>query len=183
MSRSIVMTKKQAAKMLYEINCYTNKKLEHSFVWESDIENPDFSDAEIEKAWNNFLRFFEKNYNQVFNQLVAGQYITSTVRFDTSIFAYFDALNGKAHWNTPGNPPRKNLPHFDNTEREQYEIIACYIALHAPIAKELEMFYNELRNDDFDNFCSELTARNAFESFWLTPVRFDRNQNKGCIIP
>lgn len=176
------LTKKDTAKMLYEINCYTNRDLAHCFLWESDIDNPDFSHTQIEKAWNNFLRFMEQRYTGVFNQLVAENYITSSVRFDTSVFAYFKALNGTANWNVPGHKPNTCLPPFDNNEREQYEIISCYIVSHAAIARELDLFYTELRDADFDKFCSDLNSRNAFDTFWNTPVRFDVNTNKGLSL-
>lgn len=186
MSQKQTITKQKAAEMLYEINCYTNRSLSESFLWESDSENADFSETEIQSQWLRFLMFVQKFYPSVFDELLKGDYITTVVPargYDTSVFAYFDALEGKAHWAQPGQQPAQNLARLPHTERDQYELIACYIAAHPAITTELTMFHDELlnaSNGGFQTFITKLKSNNAFDTFWKQSVSFDMTKNPGC---
>lgn len=181
------ISKEYAARLLFYINRFTNSSMSESYLWQSDIENTVFSEKEIETEWNHFLDFLDKYYNDVFRQLVDGGYITTCnpVRgFDTSLMAYMNALNGEAHWAPAGQQPRTDLPRINHTERDIYEIIACYIAGHPAIASELIHFHDALYTDTNGNYMNFVTddIDKQFDIFWNQPVTIDTDLNKGCNI-
>lgn len=181
------ITKEDAARLLFYINRFTGSSLPESYLWQSDIDNTVFSDKEIEMEWNHFLDFVDKYYNEVFRTLVDGEYITTSnpIRgFDTSVMAYFNALNGEAHWAPAGKTPRKDLPRISHTERDQYEIVACYIAGHPAIASELINFHEAMSVQTNNNYINFLTddIDKQFDVFWSQPVSFDASLNAGCSV-
>lgn len=179
---SPIITKKDAAKMLYEINSYTSRSLAESFVWDSDIPNPIYDENTLKCEWLEFLHFMELSYPIEFNKLVNGAYVATTVPtlgYDTSVFAYFDALDGKAHWAPAGKTPREDLPRLPHTERDQYEIISAYFSKYPALASELVIFYNEMNDKDMKDYTK--TIQTAFDTFWSQPVTFDASQ-PGCSL-
>lgn len=176
------LTKQEIAKMLYEINCYTNKGLSESFAWDADTDSGLSSAQDIADQWLDFLKFMQVYFPAVFGELVNGKYIASAVPqsgYDTSMYAYYDALIGHAHWAPKGQKPRTNLPRLSHSERDQYEIISAYLATHQAVANEVKFFYDDLNDQDMQNYTK--TIQTSFDIFWKQNVSFDATQ-KGCSI-